>query len=653
MIKFIKITLKSLAVFILSIALIYLFFSIKWRLEASRDYAMFGTEAPKLKINNKVYRDLNKNGKLDTYENPEAQIEDRVGDLISQMNPYEKAGAIFINMIGVNADGTPMEFPSFSDPFSFLMETSSGQIAKKKMNHFNIRASHPKEKMIEWQNAIQKMGERSRLGIPITIASDPRHGVPTQLGASINTPYFSSWPSSLGMGAISDSLLVQDFGAIVREEYKALGIRVALGPMADTSTEPRWGRVNGTFGENSYVNSKLVPAYIRGLQGDSLGVNSVAAMVKHFPGSGALDGGKDSHFPPGLQSYQGDNFDYHLKPFEAAFEAKTASVMPFYSIAKGITTEEVGASYNKEIITGMLRERFKFEGIICTDWALISDRRALGILFKPASAHGVENLNTDERIVKIISAGVDMIGGESLSEELSKLILSGEIEEARIDQSLKRIMRQKFQLGLFDNPYLTKENLKVLDNKISIEKGKEAQRKALVLLKNDEAILPLKPQTKVYLHGFDTKKVKNAEVTSLEKADVIVAKVETPNWGGEKAESIMELLFSAGRLDFPEEELDILIPLLKTKPTILVANLKRPAVLSQLEPFSKAIVADFDVSDEIIFELILGGFNPSGTLPIQLPSSMKSILNQKEDLPYDLEKPLYDYGHGLRFKNSD
>ena len=136
MIKFIKITLKGLAIFILSIALIYLFFSIKWRLEASRDYALFGLEAPRLKINNKVYRDLNKNGKLDTYENPEAQIEDRVEDLISQMNPYEKAGAIFIDMIGVNADGTPMEFPSFSDPFSFLMETSSVQIAKKKMNHF-------------------------------------------------------------------------------------------------------------------------------------------------------------------------------------------------------------------------------------------------------------------------------------------------------------------------------------------------------------------------------------------------------------------------------------------------------------------------------------------------------------------------------------
>ena len=653
MIKFIKIILKGLAIFILSIALIYLFFSIKWRLEASRDYALFGPEAPKLKINNKVYRDLNKNGKLDTYENPEAQIEDRVEDLISQMNSYEKAGAIFIDMIGVNADGTPMEFPSFSDPFSFLMETSSVQIAKKKMNHFNIRASHPKEKMIEWQNAIQKMGERSRLGIPITIASDPRHGVPTQLGASIHTPYFSSWPSALGMGAINDSLLVQDFGAIVREEYKALGIRVALGPMADTSTEPRWFRIDGTFGENSDVNSRLVSAYIRGLQGDSLGVGSVAAMVKHFPGGGTPENGKDTHFPPGIQIFEEANFEEHLKPFIAAFEAKTASVMPFYSIAKGITTEEVGASYNKEIITGMLRERLGFEGIICTDWAMISDKKAMGILFKPASAHGVEHLNTDERIIKIIDAGVDMIGGESLSEELVELILKGKIEEKRIDQSLKRIMRQKFQLGLFDNPYLTKENLKILDNKISIEKGKEAQRKALVLLKNNYEILPLKPQTKIYLHGFDTKKVKNAEVTSLEKADVIVAKVDTPQWGGEKAGSVMELLISGERLDFPEEELDILIPLLKTKPTILVANLKRPTVLSQLEPFSKAIVADFDVSEDIIFELILGGFNPSGNLPIQLPSSMKSVLNQKEDLAFDLEKPLYDYGHGLRLKNLD
>ena len=651
--KILRIILKGISGLILLVMITFLFFAVKWRLDASRDYALLGPEAPKIEINNKVYRDLNKNGKLDTYENPEAQIEDRVEDLINQMNTYEKAGAIFIDMIGVNSDGTPMEYPTLSDPFSFLMEYSSAQIVKKKMNHFNIRASHPKEKMVAWSNALQKMGEQTRLGIPITIASDPRHGVPTQFGASIHTPYFSSWPSALGMGAIKDSLLVQDFGAIVREEYKALGIRVALGPMADTSTEPRWFRIDGTFGENSDVNSKLVSAYIRGLQGDSLGGNSVAAMVKHFPGGGTPQNGKDTHFPPGIQIFEKENFEQHLKPFIAAFEANTASVMPFYSIAKGITEEEVGASYNKEIITGMLRKRFGFEGIICTDWAMITDKKAMGILFKPASAHGVEHLNIDERIIKIIDSGVDMIGGESLSHRLAELIQKGKIEEKRIDQSLKRIMRQKFKLGLFDNPYLSEESLKILGNKISIEKGKEAQRRALVLLKNENDILPLRPKTKIYLHGFDTKKVKNAEVTSLEKAEVILAKVDTPQWGGEKAGSIMEMLISGERLDFPEEELEILLPLLKTKPTILVVNLKRAAILTELEPISKAIIADFDISDDIIFELIFGGFNPSGTLPIQLPSSMKSVLNQKEDLPYDLENPLFDYGFGLRFHNLD
>ena len=649
--KILGIILKGISALILLVIITYLFFVAKWRFDASRDYAMLGPEAPKIEINNKVYRDLNKNGELDTYENPEAQIEDRVEDLINQMNIHEKAGAIFIDMIGINSDGTPMEYPTFSDPFSFLMEYSSAKIVKKKMNHFNITASYPKEKMLAWNNALQKMGEKTRLGIPITIASDPRHGVPSKFGASIHTPYFSSWPSALGMGAINDSLLVQDFGVIVRKEYKALGIRVALGPMADTSTEPRWFRINGTFGENSDVNSKLVSAYIRGLQGDSLGTASVAAMVKHFPGGGTPENGKDTHFPPGIQIFEEENLEQHLKPFIAAFEAKTASVMPFYSIAKGITDEDVGASYNKEIITGMLRKRLGFEGIICTDWAMITDKKAMGILFKPASAHGVEHLNIDERIIKIIDAGVDMIGGESLSHKLAELIKKGEIEEKRIDQSLKRIMLQKFKLGLFDNPYLSEESLKILGNKISIEKGKEAQRRALVLLKNEDDILPLRPKTKIYLHGFDTKKVKDAEVTSLEKADIVVAKVDTPQWGGEKAGSIMEMLISGERLDFPEEELEILLPLLKTKPTILVANLKRAAILTELEPISKAIIADFDISDDIIFELIFGGFNPSGTLPIQLPSSMKSVLNQKEDLPYDLENPLFDYGFGLRFQN--
>ena len=295
--KILKILLKFLLILSSSLIILYLFYTVRWKINTYNNNSLLGEKAPKIEFEGKTYRDLNKNGKLDVYENFSFSIDERVEDLISQMTIEEKAGSMFITMIGVNNDGTLMESPSFSDPFSFLMNSSSEMIAKKNMNHFNIRASHEKEKMLKWHNKIQDMGSRTRLGIPITIATDPRHGTSKDFGATIYTPYFSSWPSALGMGAINDSILTKEFGKIVREEYKSLGIRLALGPMADTSTEPRWARVNGTFGENAEINAKLIAAYINGLQGDSLDKSSVAAMVKHFPGSGPVDGGKDSHFP--------------------------------------------------------------------------------------------------------------------------------------------------------------------------------------------------------------------------------------------------------------------------------------------------------------------------------------------------------------------
>ena len=647
--RFLKILSLGLLGLILLLLLSYLIFSIKSKRQVTSYLSKLGPEAPTLIVSGESYRDLNKNGKRDVYENINEPIKSRVEDLISQMNLQEKAGALFINMIGVNPDGSLMEQANFSDPFSFLTDSSSEMMINKNMNHFNTRAAYPKENMLKWYNSIQKRGERSRLGIPITIASDPRHGVPTTFGASIYTPYFSKWPSALGFGAIGDSILVQQHAEIVREEYNALGIKVALGPMADVATEPRWTRVNGTFGENASVNAQLTAAYIRGLQGDSINSNSVMAMVKHFPGSGALDDGKDSHFPPGIQSYEGKQFDYHLKPFEAAFEAGVSSVMPFYGIPKGITTEDVAASYNKEIITDLLRNRYGFKGIVCTDWGIISDIKAFGILFKPASAHGVESLNTEERLTKIFDAGVDMIGGESLSLELTKAIESNLISEERIDQSLRRIMKEKFRLGLFDQPYLDEKGLKVFSNPKSIQLGIEAQKKSLVLLKNENNILPLNKKTKVHLHGFDLDLSDKAKLYSLEEADVVIVKVQTPKGEGVEAESLMQKLLEGGNLDFTAEQLDELIPILKSKPSIVVANLQRPAILTEIDNAAKAVIVDFDVSEKIILDLIFGEFSPTATLPIQLPSSMQSVVEQLEDTPYDAKNSLYEYGHGLTY----
>jgi len=317
-------------------------------------------------------------------------------------------------------------------------------IVKKKMNHFNIiQATSPKA-MATWNNNIQKLAERTRLGIPITIATDPRHIARENAGASIPTPFFSKWPSPLGFAAIGDTTVMKEFGNIARQEYKRLGIRLALHPTADLATEPRWGRVNHTFGEDATISAR-----------------------------------EDAHFPYGKnQVYPGNNFDYHLIPFEeGAFAANTAQIMPYYGVPVGQTSEDVGFGYNKEIITGLLRERYNFDGVVCTDWGLVSDSPA-----KPAAAFGVEHLSAVERAAKILDAGCDMFGGEASPAWIVELVESGKISKERLNISVRRVLKDKFRLGLFDNPYLELDDFSVYKKESFKQKGEEAQRKSLVLL---------------------------------------------------------------------------------------------------------------------------------------------------------------------------
>ena len=618
-------------------------------------------DGPDLKFNNSsgvdiiinnsfAFKDLNKNGELDDYENWTLPIDKRVDDLISKMTVEEKAGSMFIHIASVGENGEMVESPIESNPFSAAIPSMPLMLNKLKMNHFNIFNVVTKENMLKWSNMVQQIGEKSRLGIPITIASDPRHGVPNTIGPYAYTPFFSSWPSPLGLAASRDNLLVQEHAKIVREEYRAIGITLALGPMADISTEPRWGRVNGTFGEDSELVSSLTKSYITGLQGDELDNKSVASMVKHFPGSGPLDGGKDSHFPPGIQSYRGDNFDYHIKPFEEAIKIGVSSIMPYYSLPIGITKEEVAAGYNSELLLDLLRNKYSFDGIICTDWAIISDiSMPDGELVKPASSYGVENLDISERLKKVIMSGVDLIGGENLTMELVNLIQSGQIDESRIDMSISRIMKQKFQLGLFDNPYLEDDMLNIYDNKFNRDKGIEAQKKSLVLLKNLENILPLSDDSKIFYHGFDDDFISQNNLYDYNESQVNVIKVNSPN-GRFESEYMFELLLGGGPLDFTLDEVQEYVKIIKEKPTIIIANLSRPTILTELESNAVAIIADFGSNDSIIKDLIYGKFNPSGKLPFDLPSSMESVNNQLEDLPFDLKDPLYSFGHGLSYE---
>jgi len=612
---------------------------------------LIGKEAPVLSIDGHDFRDLNKNGKLDAYEDNRVNIEDRITNLVGQMSLEEKAGAMFITMAAMNSNGDLSETKSILNPISYTVEGNSAMVIGKNMNHLNTLQSTTPEAMVVWHNNIQKLAERTRLGIPITVATDPRHGVPNAPGASIYSPFFSSWPSTLGLAATRDSALVRAFGDIARQEYKALGFRLTLSPMADLATEPRWGRINGTFGEDAELAATMTKAYILGFQGDTINENSVECMVKHFSGGGPQEDGRDAHFPPGRQRYKGGNFNYHLIPFvKGAFAAGAAQVMPYYGIPMGQTTEDVGFGYNKDIITGLLRNKYKFDGIVCTDWGLVSDAKIFGYTLKPASAHGVEQLTAKERIEKIINAGSDMFGGEALPNLVIELVKEGKISEKRIDSSMRRILKEKFRLGLFDHPYLDPAGVKVINNAGFANKGIEAQQKSLVLLKNEANILPLKASTKIFLEGFSKEETKGLTnlVNDAASADVIVLKIGTPdNAGPEKY--ILQSLFNHGSLAFSDKEEARLLKIIQSKATITVINLQRPAVIPGINKYTKALIADFSSQDNVILDLIMGKFKPTGRLPFELPSSMEEVLKQKEDLPYDTKNPLYKFGAGIGY----
>lgn len=646
--KFFKIIGYILGGLIVLLLLTYLIFWIKWKVQSSSNMKLAGEATPTLTINGHTFRDLNKNGELDAYEDSRAALEVRVENLVSQMQLDEKAGLMFAHFLGMEEDGSLLEIPTTSDPFSFFTESTSSTILKRNMNHVQNLGGTSARNYATWNNNLQKFAERTRLGIPITLISDPRHGTQAMPGASAEAKWISIWPSPLGLGAIGDTVLVREFGDIARQEYLALGIRLAQHPMADIATDPRWARVNGTFGEDAHLSAALTKAYILGFQGDSLGPTSIACQTKHFSGGGPQEDGWDAHFSNGKgQVYPGDKFDYHLIPFtEGALAANTAQIMPYYGIPKGQVKEEVGFAFSREMIQELLRDSLKFEGVVATDWGIIS-----GNFVKEASAWGVEHLSEKERIKKVLDAGCDVFGGESVTEHVIDLVESGELSESRIDVSVRRILRDKFRLGLFDNPYVDLDKTSIVGNPEFVKKGKEAQRKSMVLLKNENKMLPLSSDKKIYLHGITQSGLVEKFpqiVENLDEADVIVQKLQTPSSPPEGG-GLLARLIPQGRLDYPEDEKEEILERTNAKPTITVLTITRPTVAPEINVASKAVIADFESQDEIILEMIFGKFNPSGKLPIEMPSSIEAVENQLEDVPYDSKDPLYPFGHGLSY----
>jgi len=593
-----------------------------------------------------TYRDLNHNGKLDIYEDPRQPIEARVEDLLGQMTLDEKAGMLFMNGTGINDDSS-LEAKPGSDGFCGL---ALKFMTAHNMNHINVWGIPEGKVVAAWHNNLQHFAEQTRLGIPVSIASDPRNHFTRNVFA-MSAQDFSQWCETLGFGALDDSELMRKFADIARREYLAVGIRIALHPQIDLATEPRWARVSGTFGEDAHVTARLVKAYIAGFQGETLGAQSVACMTKHFPGGGPQKEGLDPHFAfQKGQVYPGGNFDYHLIPFEAAFEAGTAAIMPYYGVPMDQTDENVGMSFNKAIITGLLRGKYHYDGVVCTDWGLITDDPMGGAIW-PARAWGVENLSEIERVLKALEAGVDQFGGENCPEYVVELVKTGRLSEARIDESVRRLLRLKFQLSLFDNPFVD-ENLvpQVLGNPASLAAGHAAQERAMTLLKNDGQALPLKGSPRIFVKNIDPGvAARYAEVVSTpDQADFAILRLETP-WVPIDNGVPFAMDFHHGDLDFKGQAKEEILALCNQVPTIVAIYLDRPAVIPEISAAAKALIGEYGADDAAVLNVIFGKARPEGKLPFELPRSMEAVYKQKEDLPHDSENPLYPFGFGLTY----
>ncbi|MFB2587042.1 glycoside hydrolase family 3 protein [Herbiconiux liukaitaii] len=581
------------------------------------------------------------------YLEPGRPVDERVELLLAQMTLEEKAGQLFHTMVMPGPDGSVAE----GNP-GYGISGAAELIGERQMTHFNmLGAAGSPLQMAAWHNRLQRLAQKTRLGIPITLSSDPRHSFTDNPGTAAMAGAFSQWPEPVGLAAIGDPELVKQFADTVRREYLAVGIRVALHPQIDLATEPRWARQVATFGEDVELTCLLAPAYITGLQGSVLGASSVASMVKHFPGAGPQLGGEDAHFAYGReQAYPGGQFDLHLRPFEAALDAGVAQVMPYYGMPVGTEYDEVGFGFNKSVITTLLRERYGFDGIVCTDWGLITDGHMAGEVF-PARAWGVEHLSVFERVKLALDAGVDQFGGEEIPDVIVELVTSGQLDESRLDVSVRRLLRAKFELGLFDDPFVEEGAADgIVGSEPFRRAGEAAQRASITVLSNrvveGRSTLPSARGIRLYVEGISGEvAARFGEVVDRpEDADLAILRIAAPY---EQRPGTFERFFHAGSLEFSDDEIARIRAISDDVPTVLDVLLDRPGVLTPVVDGAAAVLANYGASSAALLDVVFGEAAPEGRLPFDLPRSMAAVEASREDVPFDTADPLFSHGHGL------
>lgn len=612
-----------------------------------------------LEVDGYQFIDLNGNGELDVYEDWRQDAETRAADLVSQMTVREKIAQMQHPTYLPRADGKIA--PYLKD---YCSEYGIGMLLIRELNSVEAAATT--------MNTIQEYAESSRLGVPVLVSMDSVHGLSYVSGATVT-------PHNLALAATRDEALVTKLAEIARDEHLAVGVRMTLSPEADIASEPRWGRVMETFGEDPDLVTQMVTAQVVAFQNgrDGLNTGSIVACMKHFPGAGPQMEGKDTS--PIISSEE--TLQIHLKPYYAALEVNVASIMPYYSVPLALDMEN-SAIGSKATLQDLLRDEMGFTGIIQTDWGMIwAIQEALGTMT------GEEVSDEEAILIGVTQSRVDGIGGESirLIDLMEEYTQEGKIDEAILTAAATRIVKVKFEMGMFENPYCDVDYaVSFVGNEENQKVNLQAAREAMTLLKNDGA-LPLNPDAKQTIlvcgpRAFDTDSLvggwssaqdgltiadavaayagENTTVLTekedvgvikelAQQADVIIVSIGEPSyqhdpvWGYDTLEIVQS----------QQEILEAAVASGKTVITVVTGG--RPYILTWCDENTNAILEAYYPGAKggiAIAETLYGMNNPTGKTPMQFPRNMESVNAQEGDVSFDLENPLYDYGFGLSYE---
>ena len=604
-----------------------------------------------IEVDGYQFKDLNDNGELDPYEDWRLTAEERADDLLSQMDVDQQVyQMVHLTLVSKKDSWFTKNNVGFALVYEYIFEAEEPDEDEDEEEEDEEEGedagplTNAKNAAI-LTNEIQELSEASDFGIPIIFSMD------TEAGAAFvkDATYL---PDEINQGAANDAELVAELNRVLKEELKAVGVRMALSPDADLITDPRWGRNEECFSEDTEVVKALIVPAIQALQdGDSLTFNSVIATVKHFPGAGAQTGGVDGT-PLTISE---DSLELHLAGFKAGIEAGAAAVMPYgYSTVPYLGGDAVDNSADQSavVMTDLLRGQLGYDGIIQTDW---------GLNFSGAA-----------------NAGADILGGAGVRSMQQVL---DEVPEEKITEACRRILVLKFRLGLFENPYVDED---AADEIIGSEEhraiAKEAAAKSFTLVKYENAASlegqkfivagTLAEDLRCLSSGWTAKEPVELEGTTILEALTEKAGEENITYIAEASEVPADLsgvtavvvvgeksgthdpAWGASTLEFPEEQVELVNALDKAGANVVaVVVMNRAYVLTPVAEAADSVLLVYrpgvTSGAEAVADCLFGETAITGKLPFQIPATMDQVLAQREDMPKDIENPLYEYGFGI------